>query len=433
MHGIRSRRIGVRLRIATMFGSLAAAASRRLRFGGGTSIGGRVLVAVEPRALALLAAGRRIALVTGTNGKTTTTKMLATALATTGPVVTNGDGANVPYALAMTLARDRHARLAVLEVDERFVPSVLASVDPVAVLLLNLTRDQLDRNVEVHGLALRWRTALEAAGGCVVVANVDDPFVVWAASAAAEVVWVAAGSTWPADATLCPACGEPVARTELDWRCAGCELRRPAPRCHPKDDGLLRFADGSEVPIALRLPGRVNLGNAAMAVAAARVVADIPAAVAADALSSIAEVAGRYATVSVGGRRRTLLLAKNPAGWTEALAMLPPDVPLVLLVNARDADGHDPSWLWDVPFEQLRGRDIVVGGERAADVAVRLHYGEVEHTVAADVRQALRHHDGEAVVLANYTAFRGVLAAVDAPVSPRPAASPVAASSPTRG
>jgi UDP-N-acetylmuramyl tripeptide synthase len=368
-------------------------------------------------------------LVTGTNGKTTTTKMLATAVATAGPVVTNADGANVPYALAMALAADRRPGLAVLEVDERFLPRVLASVDPVAVVLLNVTRDQLDRNVEVRGLALRWRTALERAQRCVVVANVDDPFVVWAASVAADVVWVAAGSAWPADATLCPSCGAPVTRTAQDWRCGGCGLHRPEPTCQPGSDGVLRFADGSEVPIALRLPGRANLGNAAMAVAAARVVANVPPTVAADALASITEVAGRYATVSVEGRRRTLLLAKNPAGWAEALAMLPPGVPLVLLVNARDADGHDPSWLWDVPFEQLRGRDIVVGGERAADVAVRLHYAEVAHTVAPDVRHALRHHDGDAVVVANYTAFRRVLAAVGDPASPRLAASRVTASS----
>jgi UDP-N-acetylmuramyl tripeptide synthase len=147
--------------------------------------------------------------------------------------------------------------------------------------------------------------------------------------------------------------------------------------------------------------------NAALAAAAASLW-DVPAAKAFEAMERIPSVEGRYLETSFAGRPLRLLLAKNPAGWVEALGMTRPDAPVVVAVNARAADGRDPSWLWDVPFEVLRGRHAVATGERSRDVAVRLRYAGVEHVRVDDLAAALRAAQGARPieVLANYTAFQ---------------------------
>jgi UDP-N-acetylmuramyl tripeptide synthase len=125
-------------------------------------------------------------------------------------------------------------------------------------------------------------------------------------------------------------------------------------------------------------------------------------------MARIPSVEGRYLETSYAGRPLRLLLAKNPAGWVEALGMSRPDAPVIVSVNARAADGRDPSWLWDVPFEVLRGRHAVASGERSRDVAVRLRYAGVDHVRVDDPADALRaaHGSGPVEVLANYTAFQ---------------------------
>ncbi len=111
----------------------------------------------------------------------------------------------------------------------------------------------------------------------------------------------------------------------------------------------------------------------------------------------------------VAGRRARLLLAKNPAGWTEMLGMIESDDrPVVLVVNSREADGVDVSWLWDVPFEELGRRRVLVAGERAVDLAVRLRYAEVEHRVVPDPVAAIGSSGGNPDVLATYSAFRAL-------------------------
>ena len=174
-------------------------------------VGGHAILAIHPAALGALAAGRQVVLVSGTNGKTTTTKLLAAALASpaAGPevVVTNLLGANMPTGLAAALAAGRPGAPAVLEVDEAWLGRVAAQVRPSVLVLLNLSRDQLDRNNEVRHVAQRWRQACREASGAVVVANADDPLVAWAATGAPRVTWVGAGLRWRNDATGCPECG----------------------------------------------------------------------------------------------------------------------------------------------------------------------------------------------------------------------------------
>ena len=356
-------------------------------------IGGRLTLAIDPRALERLAAGQVVALVTGTNGKTTTTRLLTAAMGTQGPVSTNAAGANLVSGLVSALARHPAGSAAVLEVDEGLLPQAIAAVHPVVVVLLNLSRDQLDRTGEVRMHAQRWRAALEGSPAAHVVANVDDPLVTWAARAAAAVTWVGTGQRWRLDAASCPQCGARIVWAPPPgdgWACSACDLRRPEPDMWLDGDTLV-FADGRRLQVQLTLPGWANRANAAMAVAGA-VAAGADAEASLRAMTGVADVAGRYQVVAIGGGvRARLLLAKNPAGWAEALDLLRPGpLPVVVGINARIQDGRDPSWLWDVPFERLRGRFVVATGERGRDLAVRLHYAEVEHQFVADELDAIR-------------------------------------------
>jgi len=387
--------MAMRTRVAARTGTAVGALSRRLGAGGGTVIGGRVSLAIDRSALARLASGRRIALVSGTNGKTTTTRLLTAALSSAGPVVTNIGGANLPAGLVAALSLDRSGSPAALEVDEGFVGPAATAVEPVVVTLLNLSRDQLDRISEVRMLGAKWRAALAGLPSTHVVANADDPIVAWAAGAGGEangpVTWVSAGQPWRADSSGCPRCEGRIhylaaphcSEGATDWSCH-CGLSRPRPDLWLEGDVLAK-ADGQRLRIDLALPGRCNRANAAMATAAASAMG-IPDQTALSAMAATAEIAGRYqvARTRLGWVR--LLLAKNPAGWVETFDLIAPaPAPVVVAINAKVADGRDPSWLWDVPFERLAGRAVVASGERALDLGVRLAYAGVEHQVVPDV------------------------------------------------
>jgi UDP-N-acetylmuramyl tripeptide synthase len=375
-------------------------ASRRLGGGGGTVIGGRAGLAIDSDLLRRLAAGRQCGLVSGTNGKTTTTRLLAVALGDGArEVVTNATGSNMPAGHVAALAGAPPGAPAVLEVDEGYLPTVVAAVQPSAVVLLNLSRDQLDRMNEVRMLAGRWRAALATAHATTVVANADDPLVVWGAGTAPRVVWVAAGLGWALDAVGCPSCegritfGTSGSGASPGWRC-GCGFVRPRPDVEVVGDGAggcqAAWADGRTSTVALAIPGRFNRANAVMAAAGAEAMG-VPADRALAAMATVAEVGGRFSVVPVDGVPTQLMLAKNPAGWHELLELLVAGTgPVVVGINARVADGRDPSWLWDVHFEQLRGRSVVATGERCLDLAVRLRYAGVPHRTVRDPRAAVK-------------------------------------------
>lgn len=376
---------------ATSVGRVAAGLSRALGKGEGSVIGGRVALALDRNALRNLASGRRIAIVSGTNGKTTTTSMLAAAMATAGEVVTSEAGANMFGGMVSALSRSR-ATVGVLETDEGYLPGALLEMKPALAVLLNLTRDQLDRVGEVRLTAQRWREALKDSS-TLVVANADDPMVVWAAEAATTTVWVAAGSGWRHDASACPSCGGRIDWGSGEWMCTNCPLKRPSPHAFfaSKDIAERRVTEELRLPVELRIPGEVNRRNAAMAITAALLLGANPQR-ANVAIANLEGAGGRFRSVHLGGVPVRLILAKNPAGWAEALRMIRPgSTPVVVAINARPQDGRDPSWLWDVPFEQMRGRYLVATGERGRDLAVRLHYGEVEHEFVDGLLQSAQH------------------------------------------
>lgn len=407
-----------RARAAVLAGRSVNAVSKAVHLGTGSVIGGRVALALDPHLLSQLTAGREVALVSATNGKTTTTALLVAALLTRGVVASNALGANMTPGIVAALGPAPRDATAAIEVDERWLPKVLEATGPATVVLLNLSRDQLDRAHEVRATADLWRETLARLPVTRVVAVADDPLVTWAAGGALdagrEVLWVGTGAHWTLDAAGCPACGGRIAFTDDSWACSECAFARPTPSWSLDGDELVG-PDGTRRTLTLVLPGRVNRANAAVVVATAVAMgADADAAVA--ACGEVTDVAGRYRTATVAAHRVRLLLAKNPAGWQEAIEMLdPPPTPVVAAINARIADGRDPSWLWDVPYEQLAGRFVVATGERRHDLAVRLRYAEVDHDVAESLDDAVRlaaAHTGAGTrieLIANYTAFQDYL------------------------
>ena len=405
----------VRLGLAIGAGRLAAKASRLAGRGSGASIRGQVMLRIDPQAFGKLLRHRRIAAVSGTNGKTTTTHLLTAAvrasLSDGNRVVTNADGANLYHGIASALGEHPDADIAILETDERVVRELIRQGRPELLVLLNFSRDQLDRHHEIKALGRSWRDALVEAGteGPVVVANSCDPLVVWAARAAHRTVWVDTGDSWTQDAALCPECGSvlvhapatPASRAR--WHCPACDLSQPTPDYVVHGDDVTDRS-GTVHHLALQVPGRFNRANAACALAAAVEFGGG----AADALRGMRDVkspAGRYATAHFGSTSARLLLAKNPAGWAESLPLAASD-PVVLAIDSAAADGRDVSWLWDVDYEQLAGRHVVCTGPRAQDLAVRLTYAGVEHSVEPDLSTALTDRSATLDCIATYTPFQ---------------------------
>ena len=398
-------RLPIRARLATTVGGAAATVSK-LAGRDGSVIGGIIGLRLEPDLLSLLAAGRQVVLVTGTNGKTTTTRLITAALAATGnKIASNVYGANMEAGIASALSREPDAPLAVLETDEKYIPAMIKATGPKVVVLLNLSRDQMDRAAEIWMLARRWREAL-AASDCLVVANADDPLVAWAASAARSVSWVGAGQRWREDSWCCPHCGAHLERQGDDWGCRECGNHRPAVRWQ-LSSGRVIDPEGRVRSLDLALPGRANASNAVVALAVAEAFGvDADGALA--QMRAVTSVAGRYTQVQRHGTDIRLLLAKNPAGWLEALdVMVPAPVPVLLAVNAQTPDGRDTSWLWDVDYQRLRGRPVLVGGERRMDLAVRLEADDVAFQLVDGIDHAVElARSSRLEVLANYTAFQ---------------------------
>ncbi|CAB4918882.1 unannotated protein [freshwater metagenome] len=408
----QAKRLRPRARLAVLAGRTVAWASRVVHFGTGSVIGGRVSLLIDRNLLAELTVSREVAIVSATNGKTTTTKLLSTALGSQEPIVSNWLGANMTPGIVAALAATNSTDTAVLEVDERWVDSVLRATNANTVLLLNLSRDQLDRTQEVRKLAEQWRKALAATPPRTVIANADDPLVTWAALAAPRVTWIATGQEWTADAAGCPACSGRIDFVGTQWACTSCDLKRPSVDVIVDDNDISIAGRSFRSPLAL--PGRVNRVNAAFALAASTAMgADLDAAF--DALDDVTEVAGRYRVADLNGTKIRLLLAKNPAGWHEALELLEgPSTPLIIAINARIADGHDPSWLWDVAYERVGDRFVIAIGERRHDLAVRFRYGNISHVVADSIEEAIEFvrqspdfdTNVPVDVASNYTAFQ---------------------------
>lgn len=382
-------------------------------------IGGLVAGALDPDIMTQLGDNRPVAIVTGTNGKSTTTRMLAAALRTQYSVATNEGGDNMDAGIISALMAGRKASHVVLECDELHVPAVADRLNPTCLVLLNLSRDQLDRVGEINTIERRLRTCVERHPDMTIIANCDDVLVTSVAYDAQNVVWVSAGGGWTDDSVSCPRTGGHIVREGSDWYAAkpldnGQAFRRPTPQWSVSETGVT--SPTGEFQLALSIPGNANRGNATQALAAASVFGvNLP--LATQAVSGVTDVAGRYSFIEFEKWQVHMLLAKNPAGWQEALSMVDRSADgLVIAVNGQVADGEDLSWLWDVSFEDFEELPVVATGERGTDLAVRLTYAEISHTLCPTAISAIRScPPGRVEVLANYTAFRDLRKIIEVP------------------
>ncbi len=437
--------------LALLAAKAAAALSPRLGRGGGTALPGLIAERLDPGILAALGQEFRggAVLVTGTNGKTTTARLLAGMLAAAGrPPVHNREGSNLTRGIASALAANADwrgrprdpAALALMETDEATLPAAVRAFRPRAVAFTNLFRDQLDRYGEVEGVAAHWRAALALLpSDATLVLNADDPSVADLASDwPGAVHWFGLAGTGaaddapgPADARWCRACGGSYRyaqryATHLGlWHCSGCARARPSPETTAEEIALDPAGAHFTVPglgaVAMPLSGLYNVANALAAVALARVLC-LPTEAIRGGLVGARPAFGRGQVISHGGRLLRLLLCKNPAGASEALRLLSSgagQAQVALVLNDRFADGRDVSWIWDVDFERLADRvaRCWVAGERAEDAALRLRYAgwpaplAVAHSPAALLAAiaASAGEDGEITVLVTYTALLDIL------------------------
>jgi UDP-N-acetylmuramyl tripeptide synthase len=423
---------------AGLLAARATGAVTRLAGRGGTSLPGKVLMRAEPHAIARLAARlpRGSVVISATNGKTTTAAMVAAILGRTGTkLVHNRAGANMAGGVATALASGR-GDMGLFEVDEFWLGPVVDELEPRAVLLSNLFRDQLDRYGELEIIADRWADIV-ARTQTDLVLNADDPLVA-DLGREREALYFGVnddGLALPqlqhaSDSKHCRRCGhayeyEAAYLAHLGrYRCPNCGARRPDPQVYASDVELrgirsaaftLTTAEG-ERRIELPLPGLYNVYNA-LGAAALCLRLGVPLDDVAAGLAAVAPAFGRAETVAVGERPMSILLIKNPAGANEVLRTLAlegAELDLFGVLNDRTADGRDVSWVWDADWEIVAPhvRRLTCSGTRAAELALRLKYAGVEparlevvHDLERGLDRALQSGDGPLYALPTYTAL----------------------------
>jgi UDP-N-acetylmuramyl tripeptide synthase len=427
--------LDVKVAAARAAGALSRRAGR-----GGTSLPGKLLMRLDPHAIARLGGRLRrgSAVISATNGKTTSAAMAAEILERAGArLVHNRAGANMAGGVATALMDGpRDADTGLFEVDEFWLDRVVADLRPRALLLGNLFRDQLDRYGELDTIADRW-AQVAADTDAALVLNADDPTVADLGRAADATYFGVEddGVALPAmqhaaDAKHCRRCGAPYRYDAVylghlgRYHCDNCGATRPDPQVAATQivlDGVrsARFTlrtPAGERAIALPLPGLYNvynaLGAAALTLALGATLDQVAA-----GLQAVSPAFGRAETLSVAGRELSILLVKNPAGANEVLRTLTledGEHDVFAVLNDNIADGRDVSWVWDADFEVLapRVRRATCSGTRAADMALRLKYAgvptariAVQPDLGAGLDDALRAGEGRLFALPTYTAM----------------------------
>jgi len=425
------------------------AASRASGRGGGTTLPGRVLLRLDPEAIARLGAGldRGSTIVSATNGKTTTAGMIAAILAVDGRrPVHNRAGSNMTWGVATALLEQDGAE-GLFEVDEAWLPRVTEQLEPGLIVLGNLFRDQLDRYGEMEALADDWaKTVAARAGRTRFVLNADDPLIAdlgrdQAGAPRDGVLYFGIEDPSQAlaelqhafDAKHCRRCGHPYAYERAfvghlgHYSCPHCGAERPRPdvaataiELHGMEGSTATVrVPGGEIELQLPLPGLYNVYNALAAVAAALQLGVAPERIA-GALAEMRAAFGRVETIPVGDAAVSILLIKNPAGANEVLRTLLLEsrergpIDLWIALNDRIADGRDVSWIWDADFELLSSavRRVVCAGTRAPEMALRLKYAgwpeaaiEVVPGIGPSLDAAVDGAPGRLFALPTYTAL----------------------------
>jgi lipid II isoglutaminyl synthase (glutamine-hydrolysing) len=435
------RRLSLRAGLAVLGGRAVGAMSRRLHLGGGTSIVGLVAQRLDPGIVGRLATQLEhgSVMVTGTNGKTTTSGFIAAILADAGlRVWRNREGSNLMGGIASSLViralpsgnlRRAGRAISVLEVDEAVLPQVVRSVPPRVVVFTNLFRDQLDRYGEVDSVAARWQQALKTlSSDTILVLNADDPVTANLGDGfAGQILYfgiddpsldLAVQQDAPErhqviDTRTCPRCGGDYTYEIRffshmgHYRCTNCGQQRPQPNVRAVtvqsgDFDRMRISIASSISSTARqqemvipLPGLYNIYNALAAVTVAQALG-IGWEPIVTGIEQFKPIFGRGERLQIEGRTLRLLLAKNPTGLNEVLRTLFGEGTqrhVLFVLNDNIADGRDISWIWDVDFERAVGqtRTLVVAGSRALDLALRLKYaGVAQHDMTTVTTAPLR-------------------------------------------
>jgi len=451
-------RLAAGVAAAKTVGTLARTAGR----GGGTSLPGKLLTRVEPHAIGRLASRleRGSVVISATNGKTTTAAMVASILERTGArLVHNRAGANMAGGIASALAdasrrggRALTGDFGLFEVDEFWLGPVVEELEPRAMLLGNLYRDQLDRYGELDTIADRWAAIVaKRAGRTALVLNADDPLVAdlgrtsepppSAPGAADAPPTPAPGAVYfgvdddslalPAlqhasDSKHCRRCGHAYTYSAVylahlgHYRCPNCGQQRPQPSVVATDVELRGIRTAAFTlhgrRVELPLPGLYNVYNA-LGAAALTLSLGVELDDVVEGLQAVAPAFGRAETLDLGGRQASLLLVKNPAGANEVLRTLAlegGELDLFGVLNDRTADGRDVSWVWDADWELLVGRvrRFTCSGTRAAELALRMKYAGLQTDrihVVDELEQgldaALASGEGPLYIVPTYTAL----------------------------
>nr|WP_201280503.1 Mur ligase family protein [Hassalia byssoidea] len=365
---------------------------RSLRLGAASVLPGSIARRIEPQLLQLLSQQVKngVILIAGTNGKTTTSLLLCEILQRQGyRVAHNSTGANLENGLMTALMENSNllgkldVDYAILEVDENIVPLVLAPIQPKLILCLNLFRDQLDRYGEVDTISKRWTKAIATLPSqTIVVANADDPTICYLGQQLSQQKVSFFGLNEPenyleaiphaVDSIYCPKCGHALNYKGVylshmgEYSCPSCGFSRSQP--------TLDSSEWQQI-----LVGLYNKYNTLAAATAAKELG-VDEVIIRDAIPNFQAAFGRAEELKINGKNVRILLSKNPVGTNETIRVVTQssDTTTLLVLNDKIQDGEDVSWIWDVDTEKLveRGGTLVVSGDRAYDMALRLRYSE---------------------------------------------------------
>src|SRR3989338_1004026 len=366
-----------------------------LSLGAGSTWPGHIALAINPRiARDILSTNKiKVVLVVGTNGKTTTAKLLRVILEKNGHrVIKNQEGANLLNGITSALVNNAtlngkiDADVAIFEVDENMLPIVSTEITPTAVILLNLFRDQLDRYGEVNSISAKWQNVLKKLPDTTqIFINGDDPQLFYIGSKLNQKVnyfglsnkhFTLSEIPHDVDSVYCPVCGKRldykgISYSHLgDFSCSACGFKRK---------NVVDFED-SKFPTPLL--GRYNLYNRNAAIIAAKEVFLIPDELIAKSLGDFSPAYGRQEKIKYKDKTVFMLLSKNPVGFNQSIETVIENFDIkknniVLVLNDRIHDGTDVSWIWDVEFDKLHefASKIFISGDRAYDMAIRMKYG----------------------------------------------------------